>query len=385
MITREEQLVCAIIRGDSTSWPGVDDCDLDRLVEAVFRHSVHLIVFDVIERSPTRDGWPKSLHEILKQSAIEASAVDLIRERELRNVLSALNACGIQPLLLKGVPLAYTLYRSPTLRPRSDTDLWVRPENLKTVAHVLTEMGYEGPDIEVENLTSYQCAYSRKTLFGVDHTLDLHWKINNAQLFARMFAFDEIVADAVEIPSLAPCALGPSHKHALLLACVHRFGHAHAPFYSDGSATYAGDHLRWVYDIHLLCSAFNSSLWTEFANLAITKCVAAFCVDGLTSARDAFHTEIPGEAMGALQAAASSEGVDPGRLKASSIAWFWANLRALPDRWEQLVLIKQVALPPAAYMMKKYKSNNWLMLPLFYGFRSVNGVFKRVRRCNSRQ
>ena len=79
---------------------------------------------------------------------------------------------------------------------------------------------------ETDKLTSYECAYRKKTPFGADHKLDVHWKISNAQLFAKTFTFDELSADAIEIPSLASCALGLGYTaraltgmHAPLRAC----------------------------------------------------------------------------------------------------------------------------------------------------------------------
>jgi hypothetical protein len=43
---------------------------------------------------------------------------------------------------------------------------------------------------------------------------------------------------------------------------------------------------------------------------------------------------------------------------------------------QRIALVKQVALPPSAYMMEKYQINNRLALPFLYGYRSVKGVFK---------
>jgi Uncharacterised nucleotidyltransferase len=378
-MTPAEELVCAILRGDVTSWPLPEDDGFEQLVKAAFHHNVHLILFDALKKSSTWGRWPLRLRERLENEAAAASTLDLIGEQELRRVLMRLDEHGIQPLLLKGVPLAYTLYRSPALRPRGDTDLLIRESDLQPVARILRKLGYGGPDAQPDKLISYECSYRRKDSFGADHCLDVHWKINNAQLFAKSFTFDELSADAIEIPSLASCALGLGYTHALLLACMHRFAHAHAPFYVDGNPVYAGDHLRWVYDIHLLSSALTIAQWSEFTTLARTKSIAEFCVDGLNAAGEAFNTQIPAQAMGALQTAARDEGARAQRLRVSGVAWFFANLGALPDLRQRIALMKQVALPPPAYVMDKYQTKNRLALPFLYGYRAVNGIFKRIR------
>jgi Uncharacterised nucleotidyltransferase len=384
-MTPGEELVCAIIRNDVTLQPLSNGDSLEQLVKAAFHHNVHLVFFDIIKKSPAWNCWPLRLREKLENEAATASTLDLIGERELRRVLIRLDEYGIQPLLLKGVPLAYTLYRSPTLRPRGDADLLIREGDLQSAARILRELGYDGPDAQIDKLTSYECLYRRKDSFGVDHYLDIHWKINNAELFAKTFNFDELSADAIEIPALASCARGLGCTHALLLACMHRFGHAHAPFYVDGNPVYAGDHLRWVYDIHLLSSMLNTARWSEFATLARTKSMAAFCVDGLNAAKEAFNTQIPAEAMDALQTAARDEPANAQRLKASGLAWFFANLRALPDLRQRIALIKQVAFPASAYMLEKYKTKNRLALPFLYGYRSVNGILKTIKGYKSRK
>ena len=59
----------------------------------------------------------------LARSAHAASARELVRGREIASVLDALASHGVQPILLKGVALAYTFYDSPASRARVDTDL----------------------------------------------------------------------------------------------------------------------------------------------------------------------------------------------------------------------------------------------------------------------
>ena len=379
-MTPAEELVCAIIRGDAASWPSSDDDCLQQVVEAAFNHSVHLILFDTLKKSSAWNRWPLRLRERLQNEALTASALDLIGEQELRKVLLCLDENGIQPLLLKGVPLAYTVYQSPSLRPRQDTDLLIRESDFAKVAHILRELGYHGPDVQTDMLVSYECLYRRGRSSGPADKLDIHWKINNAQLFANSFTFDELRAGAIEIPSLARCALGLCHTHALLLACMHRFSHAHAPFYVNGNQVYAGDHLRWVYDIHLLCSALSADQWSEFTTLARTKNIAEFCVDGLCAASEAFNAKIPAETITALKSAARTETAKAQRLRTSQAIWFFANLRALPSLRQRIALIKQVTLPPSAYLMEKYQINNRLALPFLYGYRSVKGVSKWFKR-----
>jgi hypothetical protein len=378
-MTPAEKIVCDLIDGNAVECGVAGEVSFAQLVESACRHRIHLVLFDRLKKSSLWEHRSSDLRR-LGSIAATATAVGLIQEHELRKVLLRLDANGIRPILMKGASLAYTVYRFPTLRPRSDTDLLIRKSDLTLAVRILTELGYHGPEVRTKSLTSYQCLYRKKIDAGPDHKLDIHWKINNAHLFANALPFEEISTEAIELPHLAPCALGLGYKHSLLLACVHRFGHAHAPFYRQGGAVYAGDHLLWIYDIHLLCSVLEPTQWSEFVTLTKAKSVASFCVDGLTAAMDAFTAQIPAEAMAGLRAAAHAEAVSIQKLRSSGVAWFLANLRALPSLRQRFAFLQQVAFPPIEYMMKKYNAKSWLSLPFLYAQRSINGVFKRSGR-----
>jgi hypothetical protein len=384
-MNRAEELVCAIVRGDVRSWTLADEEEyVEQIAKVAHYHNIELILFDCINPSSVQNRWPPRLREILETHALAFSTLDLIREQELRRVLLRLDEFGIRPLLLKGVCLAYTVYRSPSLRPRADTDLLIREKDVQKVLTILKRLGYDGPQADVNSLTSYECLYRRVDAFGVGHFLDVHWKLNNAQLFANTFTFDELSAEAIDIPALAPCARGLGFSHALLLACMHRFGHAHAPFYVDGEESFAGDNLRWVYDIHLLSSIMNTAQWSDFVRSANAKDIAHFCLDGLEAAQDAFNTHVPTDSVCAL-AASASKIASSRRLRVSGTAWFIANVQAIPSLYKKIEFIKQTGFPSAALIMEKYGTSNRFMLPLLYAHRTIKGILKRIKRLRGRR
>lgn len=61
----------------------------------------------------------------------------------MKDVLSQLAPADIRVVLLKGIALIHELYKDEGLRPMSDVDLWVLPENLNRLTAVLTRIGYE--------------------------------------------------------------------------------------------------------------------------------------------------------------------------------------------------------------------------------------------------
>ncbi len=87
-------------------------------------------------------------------------------------------------------------------------------------------------------------------------------------MLAAALDYGELAARAVPLPALGRNAHAIAPVHALLLACIHRAGHANAPYHVDGIASPEGDRLIWLYDIHLLVGGMSAGELDEFVALA---------------------------------------------------------------------------------------------------------------------
>ncbi|MCP4305759.1 MAG: nucleotidyltransferase family protein, partial [bacterium] len=85
---------------------------VEELLEAAFHHRLHVLLYERLKATSATGRWPTRLGETLEGASYQAAALDLVTEHELRRVLKHLDEGGIRPLLMKGVPLAYTLYPS---------------------------------------------------------------------------------------------------------------------------------------------------------------------------------------------------------------------------------------------------------------------------------
>src|SRR5574341_276685 len=63
---------------------------------------------------------------------------------QVEQALSAFNAHGLRPIVLKGVHLAALVYPDRALRPMNDIDLLFRPEELTQAESILIGLGYSG-------------------------------------------------------------------------------------------------------------------------------------------------------------------------------------------------------------------------------------------------
>jgi hypothetical protein len=276
---------------------------------------------------------------------------------------------------MKGAALAYTYYRSPGLRPRCDTDVFVREADLPMVEEVLTALGYGRPNAVSGELVSYQRTYVKRGRHGIQHALDVHWKINNGQLFARVLSHDEAASRSIEVPALGEHvrALGP--VHALLLACIHRASHEHVPYHVGETAHYGGDRLIWLYDIHLLLSRLSRGDLDAILDLAAARQVRAVCLEALRRTQECLGTPLPEHVLEALSAEGPPEMsavyVQGGRLRAGL-----TEFRSLPSVGSKLLLLREHLFPPAEYMLRKYAVSHRIWLPALYTHRGLRGAWK---------
>jgi len=313
---------------------------------------------------------PLDFRLALAQHVKRAAAIELLVARELARVLRCLRTAGIGPLLIKGVPMAYTLYPAPYLRPRSDTDLLFasRAETEQALEYVV-RTGYTARNAVSGAFVSHQIACAKTDAMGVVHTLDLHWKISETHRFANTFVFSELQADAIPIGGLSPDANGLGTVHALLLACMHRMTHA-----PSGDA----NRLIWLYDIHLLAESLSRGQWNEVVTHSRRKRIGRTCLDGLREARRVFHTRLPRSGIDALVEAAKSEPFGPDSMR-SRWRFELMNFRSLPTWPARRRLLREHLFPSPAYMAAKYRTRSRLLLPALYALRFARGLPKLFR------
>ena len=371
-----QELACRVLRGDSSNWPFSFAVETQsRFLVYTSGHGVQPLLYAQLRSSDAWDGWPLRLREALSLEAESQAVLDMIQGHETTKVLEALSQGDVTPLLIKGTPLAYTHYRRPHLRPRGDTDVLIRQGDREVASSVLAELGYKRRNATSGTLVSYQDSWSKIDRHDVTHIVDLHWRVNNCQIFAEAVSHDEFVSGSVPVPALGARALGP--VHALLVACMHRVAHITAPW-GVGDIRHYGDRLIWLYDIHLLASRMLAHELTELARLADARRLKTICLDGLRQSQKCFGTPLPDDVLVALSADGppepSAHYLAPGRLR-----YMVMEIQSLSSVRDRLRLAKELLLPPADYMLKKYAVSRRAWLPVLYLRRGAQGLWRLTR------
>ncbi|MBI4500161.1 MAG: nucleotidyltransferase family protein [Gemmatimonadetes bacterium] len=363
--------LAALLRGEPAPWASLE-VSTDEMLRFCIEEDLAGLAHRGL-RSLDHDDWPAELRGALARAAREEATRETLRRRELIRALDALAAAGIAPLLLKGTALAYTAYPSPELRPRSDTDLLIRREEVDVARRILQHLGYREPAYCDGELLFCQFEVQRTDEFGVLHALDFHWKISTQSLFSGLFSYDELADGAVSIPALGSNARAPGLVQSLLLACVHPVMHHRNV-----------ERLIWVHDIRLLASSLTPEQWNGFAELARSKGVATICAHELALAGRWLNTAVPADVIAALSSPPGSE--PTATYLAPDRRWhdeLVSNVRGLGSWRDRLRLLREVAFPGASYMLKAYDLSDRLstraLLPLLYAHRGLRGVGKVLR------
>ena len=96
----------------------------------------------VLERAAsTRDELPQWAMERLRPAAARTAADNLHAMHHTEPLIGAFHRGGVPVMLLKGAALITTVYQRPDLRPMSDVDLLIRPDDAERAAELLLREG----------------------------------------------------------------------------------------------------------------------------------------------------------------------------------------------------------------------------------------------------
>jgi hypothetical protein len=288
---------------------------------------------------------------LLREPALRAAALEALQAETLREVLAALPG---SPLVTKGSALAYSIYDSPDLRPRSDVDLLIDENELDAVRAAFRSLGFDESVSILRQHMFYRVDKNR-----VMQTYDVHLDITNNATTAGVLRYEELRARAMRIDALG--ATAPSHEDSLLYACVHRVVHH-----------YDADRLIWLYDIRLLYDVVDRAV---FWKRATERKVVTICRQSVLSAYDWFGGDV-GELPPAADDEPSRVFLEPDQTRASLLAGDLASLSSWRDR---LRVLNTLLFPPIEYMQQAFGVRLRVLLPFFYVWRAVRGVGRMFR------
>ncbi|KAF1695319.1 nucleotidyltransferase family protein [Pseudoxanthomonas koreensis] len=289
------------------------------------------------------------------------TAVLMMRQVRLRQVLVALDEARIRPLVLKGAALSQWLYPSPHLREASDVDLLFASRiDAERASATLASLDFFTPYRPGRFQHELLCRSADGKL-----DLDLHWALSDWPMLGQIPDFTTLLEASIPLPGLGTHARGLDAPHALLHACIHR---------ASNLAAGLGDRLKWLYDLHLLAAVLDrDGHWPRFVAACLQAQACGIADEGLAASAGLFGTVVPGPVRQALADGRKSEPLDAGRLS----DWRYIqrlNFRALPGWGARLAWLGDRLLPPAGHLRALYGED--------LGYPRL--LWRRLRRAGSR-
>ncbi|WP_191621161.1 nucleotidyltransferase family protein [Marinihelvus fidelis] len=269
-------------------------------------------------------GLSENSRRALRDEARRDAAMDLALNDTLQKCWQILKNNGIDALLLKGAALARTVYPHSRLRPRCDTDIWVRQSDAPRLIGTFRDAGYTLVNDDLETRSRKQFQATREQFQGAALWFDVHHRLSNRLHFMDALDFDDCLGSAVPVtnPEQPPFdgtgtiagqrMVTLSDPKQLLHLCIHRIAHGR---------NRESQRLIWLYDIHLLFGQMSSTGREGFLELALSRGLGCICGDALQACQDAFGLEINAMYLDALTARRKQE---PTARLANASPWRWA-------------------------------------------------------------
>jgi hypothetical protein len=215
-------LLCACSVGDAPATPDAP-LDIDRLVRLAWLHRVSPLVHAHRERL----GLPAEARGLFRKATMATLHRNLQLAAELKIALRALTAADIPVILLKGAHLMDAVYGNPALRPMSDIDLLIRPEDAPGAVGALAEAGYHADAREAAH-SNRMDRDIRLAKAGV-HALviEVHSDLNRSTRH-HWFPMDDLWARSLPYALDGEAARALSPEDNAVFLCAHAVPHVFA-------------------------------------------------------------------------------------------------------------------------------------------------------------
>ena len=283
--------------------------DWERVIALASAHGVLPLLAATLSDEPFRTDVPLTVVHGVQTIAAASGLRTRALLSTLMRVLQAMQARGIEPLVLKGPALACALYADPALRPFGDLDLLCRPDQLAEAHAVLRQLGFEAlyqKPTEVEGFHTVFQSPAGSIL------IELHRDLLQLGLPTRC------LSDLWQAPMTFHVGAVPARmlqlQHQVLHLCVHVHLHGYT-------------RLIWFKDLDLLLRRHGQMIdWALVRELARDEGAALSLRHSLALLAALLETPVPADALHGLP-------YDP--LGETAHALLWPRKRVLRLRSKQ--------------------------------------------------
>ncbi len=348
------------LRGSFSAFPsGVSERDIRRIAQYTDDVGIQQFLRHRLNENGALKTCPDALRQAFESRRLMEVVIHSLRKDELLRIIEAFDEASVRVLILKGTALSYLIYPQPNLRTCCDIDLLVDPMKTASARKVLSSLGYEQT-----GRFNFEVTYSREER-GVEHILDLHWKLSNSQFLSGKFDFEESYERSIQIGALSKRARTLDAVDSLIYACIHMAGHRE------------WERLIWLTDVYLLYRSLSSEQVQEFVARAKHKRLSPVCLEALRVTRKVYEFELNHPAIESLinqesAPAGATRDRDPSDYlllpERDYIYEFWRLI--LESSWvDRFRLLWNVLFPPLSELDGRYDTSSRFKIPFIYLYR----------------
>ena len=167
----------SILGNESPMTPKASIDQWSNLLSILKFHWILPLLYWRIGSLPPEVRPPQSITDHMRMAFLESHVRSLRMERQLGEILNAFQGEGVRALVLRGPALAWSVYPNPALRPSSDLDLLVLPEQVVQARAILEHLDYKclSKRFEVAKDFFREEDFVHKKKPSNNLVVDLHW------------------------------------------------------------------------------------------------------------------------------------------------------------------------------------------------------------------
>ena len=193
--------VLSILKTDPTIPPRVPIDVWSNLLSILNSHWILPLLYWHIGRLPDEFHPPKLILDQMRTAFQWSRSRCFNLERQLGEILTAFKDAGIRVLVMKGPALGKMLYPDPALRPASDLDILVEPEQVVHSRAVLEDLGYQclGRRFEISRDFYNDELFVYPKNQKHNRQVELHWDLHRFSGIARDVGVEDLFDRATEV------------------------------------------------------------------------------------------------------------------------------------------------------------------------------------------
>lgn len=262
--------------------------DWQAVVAEADRHGLVPLLQHRLQRCFSAELIPPPANGFLRRGHRACAVKNFLRFRALAPALAGLAQAGIPVIVLKGAYLAVMVYENMSLRPMSDVDLLLHPEDMLRADPILAQAGFQRQELAATPAQGLNEFHYRQRSGKVQ--LEAHWELY-APDYPFRFDLEAMwrTAVPVKIAGAEARAFAPEDQliHLASHAAIHRFEFG----------------LRSLVDLAEVVARLRID-WPLLVEKAGQQSVGRAVAVPLALARELLHVEVPAATIAELGGAA---------------------------------------------------------------------------------